>query len=374
MMRIPFNKPCVWGDEQKYLEKVISNRKFSGRGEFCNKCAVLIEKITLAKQVFMTPSCTAALEMCALLLHLQPGDEIIMPSFTHIASANPFVRSGAKLVWCDIRNDTKNIDEKQLEKLITNKTKAVVVVHYGGFSCEMDKIITICKKHHILLIEDAAMAIEAKYRDKPLGSFGDLAVISFHETKNIQCGEGGALIVNNSDMIEEATFLYDKGTNREEFEKGESDHYTWISSSSNFLMSELQAAFLHTQLLNLEEITLERLKNWNTYYELLSRTFSPDSLPPIFSYIQSNAHIFYIILSNSKERKLLIQYLEKQGIQSVFHYIPLHSAPIWQGKYADTLLPVTDMVSQTILRLPLFFGLTHDEITEIVRNIKQFMK
>lgn len=373
MMRIPFNKPCVWGEEQKYLEKVISNRKFSGRGEFCNKCAAMKKKITSAKKVFMTPSCTAALEMCALLLHLQPGDEIIMPSFTHIASANPFVRSGAKLVWCDIRKDTKNIDEKQLEKLITNKTKAVVVVHYGGFSCEMDRVITICKKHHILLIEDAAMAIGAKYRDKPLGSFGDLAVISFHETKNIQCGEGGALIVNNSEMLKEATFLYDKGTNRDEFEKGESDHYTWISSSSNFIMSELQAAFLYTQLLHLEEITLERLKNWNTYYELLSRTFSPDSLPPISSYIQSNAHIFYIILSNSKERKLLIQYLEKQGIHSVFHYIPLHSAPIWQGKYADTLLPVTDMVSQTILRLPLFFGLTPDDITEIVHQIGQFL-
>ena len=371
-MRIPFNIPCVWGDEQKYLEKVISNRKFSGRGEFCKKCVKLIGKISLAKKVFMTSSCTAALEMCAILLHLQPGDEIIMPSFTHIASANPLVRNGAKIVWCDIRNDTKNIDEKQLEKLITNKTKAVVVVHYGGFSCEMDKIIAICKKHNILLIEDAAMAIGTKYRDKPFGSFGDLAVISFHETKNIQCGEGGALLVNNPDMIEEATFLYDKGTNREEFEKGESDHYTWISSSSNFLMSELQAAFLYTQLLHLTEITRERLNNWNLYYKLFSRFLPSESLPPTSSYMQSNSHIFYIMLSNSKERKLLIQYLEKQGILSVFHYIPLHSAPFWQGKYADTKLPVTDIVNKTILRLPLFFGLTPDDITEIVNHIKQF--
>ncbi len=372
-MRIPFNKPCVWGDEHKYLEKVISNRKFSGNGEFCNKCAALIEKITSAKKVFMTSSCTAALEMCALLLHLKPGDEIIMPSFTHIASANPFVRSGAKLVWCDIRKDTKNIDENQLEKLITHKTKAVVVVHYGGFSCEMDKIIAICKKHHILLIEDAAMAIGAKYQGKPLGSFGDLAVFSFHETKNIQCGEGGALLVNNPDMLEEATFLYNKGTNRAEFEKGESDHYTWISSSSNFFMSELQAAFLYTQLLHLEEITQERLKNWNTYYELLSHCFIPESLPPISSYIQTNGHIFYIMLSDSKERKLMIQHLEKQGILSVFHYIPLHTTPFWQGKYSDTHLPVTDKVSKTILRLPLFFGLNRDEVSEIVHHIKQFL-
>ncbi|MBN2017012.1 MAG: dTDP-4-amino-4,6-dideoxygalactose transaminase [Candidatus Cloacimonetes bacterium] len=373
MMRIPFNIPCVWGDEQKYLEKVISNRKFSGRGEFCKKCATLIGKITLAKKVFMTSSCTAALEMCAIILHLQPGDEIIMPSFTYIASSNPFVRNGAKIVWCDIRKDMKNIDNNQLEKLITKKTKAVVIVHYGGFSCEMDEITAICKKHNILLIEDAAMALGTKYKDKPLGSFGDFAVISFHETKNIQCGEGGALLVNNPDMIEEATYLYDKGTNRGEFEKGESDNYTWISSSSNFLMSELQAAFLYTQLLHLTEITHERLNNWNLYYELLSRFLPSDSLAPTSSHIQSNAHIFYIMLSNSNERKLLIQYLEKRGIQTVFHYIPLHSAPFWQGKYSETQLPVTDKVSQTILRLPLFFGFIPDYITEIVHHVRQFL-
>ncbi len=372
-MRIPFNIPCVWGDEQKYLEKVISDQKFSGMGEFCSKCATQLEKITTSKSVFMTSSCTAALEMCALLLNIQPDDEIIMPSFTHIASANPFVRNGANLVWCDIREDTKNIDENQLERLITRKTKAIVIVHYGGFACEMDKITEICKKHNVILIEDAAMGIGAKYNEQSLGSFGDLAVMSFHETKNIQCGEGGALLINDHDLLEEATFLYNKGTNREEFQKGESDHYTWISSSSNFLMSELQAAFLYTQLLHLTEITHQRFNIWNLYYELLSRFLPSESLPPTSSHIQSNAHIFYIMLSNSKERKLLIEYLEKQGIQSVFHYIPLHSAPFWQGKYANTKLPVTDMVSKAILRLPLFFGLNPDDITEIVHHIRQFL-
>lgn len=371
-MKIPFNIPCVWGDEQKNLKNVIERRKFSGKGNFVQKSSNELKIITGAKEIFFTPSCTSALEMCSLILDIQLGDEIILPAFTHVASANPFIQKGAKIVWCDIRKDTKNIDEVLLESLITKRTKAVVIVHYGGVACEMDRIVNICKQNNISLIEDAAMAIGAKYKGKPLGSFGDLAVISFHETKNIQCGEGGVLLVNNPKFFEKAVRLYDRGTNRREFENGKADFYTWTMSSSNFLMPELTAAFLYSQLIHLSEINRKRLEDWKFYYARLADFLLPKMLPIITKDVEPNGHTFYLVLSSENERNNLIAYLKRENIQSVFHYIPLHHAPFWEGKYSQVNLQVTDRISKTIIRLPLYFEIRKEEIEKIIYHLRQF--
>ncbi len=276
---IPFNKPLIIGKEQEYLNKVMENNKFSGNGEFTQKCSEILElKIGCAKAI-MTSSCTDALEMAGLLCNLQHGDEVILPSFTFVTTASAFALRGAELVWCDIRADTKNIDETKIESLISSKTKAVVVVHYAGVACEMDTIVDICKRNNLFLIEDAAQAIDCFYKGEPLGGFGDLGALSFHETKNIQCGEGGALLVNNPDMVERAQFIRDKGTNRIHFNQGIVDKYTWVELGSSFLLSELQAAFLYPQLLETREITCNRLNTWNLYYRLLQEHLSEKRLP-----------------------------------------------------------------------------------------------
>ena len=373
-MKIPFNKSLVLGDEIKYLEQAIDKNRFPRKGEFSNKCVQLLEKETSCKKVIMTPSCTSALEMCVLLCNIKSGDEVIMPSFTHPGTANPFVRAGAEIVWCDIKGDTKNIDENKIEPLITSKTKAVVAVHYGGVLCRMDKISSICKKNHLFLIEDAAMSIGSSFKDQPAGSFGDLAVISFHRTKNIQCGEGGALLINNQNMIERAEILRDYGTNRINFEKGTVEKYTWIEKSSNFSISELQAAFLYPQLLELKRINENRLQTWKLYYELLSVFLEEKRLPCILKAVKHNAHLFYIILNSEAQRKEIIEHLNTAGIQAVFHYVPLHSAPIWKGKYDDIDLPITNKVSETLLRLPMYYNMKKEEVEYVVQCIKKFLE
>ncbi len=373
-MRIPFNKPLVLESEIKYLKQTIEKDRFSGKGKFTSKCADLIEKETSCEKVIMTSSCTSALEMCVLLCNIKPGDEIIMPSFTHPGTANPFIRTDAEIVWCDIKEDTKNIDENKIEPLITNKTKAVVAVHYGGVICRMDKISSICKKNHLFLIEDSAMSIGSSFKDQPAGSFGDLAVISFHKTKNVQCGEGGALLINNQNMIERAEILRDYGTNRIHFEKGLIEKYTWLEKSSNFLMSELQAAFLYPQLLELKRINENRLESLKLYYKLLSVFLDEKCLPCIPKDVEHNAHLFYIILESEKQRKELIEYLNSAGIQAVFHYVPLHSAPIWKGKYDDIDLPITNKVSETLLRLPMYYNMKKEEVEYVVKGIKKFLE
>lgn len=370
-MKIPFNKPLVLGNEIEYLKQVIEKDRFPERREFSNKCAQLLEKEISNKKVIMTPSCTSALEMCALLCNIKPGDEVIMPSFTHPGTANPFVRAGAEIVWCDIKEDTKNIDENKIKSLITSKTKAIIVVHYGGVICRIDEISSICKKNNLFLIEDAAMSIRSRFKDQPAGSFGDLAVISFHKTKNVQCGEGGALLINNQDMIEKAEFLRDYGTNRIHFKKGLVERYTWIEKSSNFSMSELQAAFLYPQLLELERINENRLRTWKLYYELLSAFLPEKILHCIPEKVKHNAHLFYIILESEKQRKVLIEYLNFAGIQAVFHYVPLHSAPIWKGKYDDINLPATYKVSETILRLPMYYNMKKEEVEYVVLMLRK---
>ena len=374
MIKIPFNKPLIIGNEQEYLIKVIKNGKFSGGGEFSQKCSEILQKRIGCAKAIMTPSCTAALEMAGLLCNLQPGDEIILPSFTFVTTASAFALRGAELVWCDIREDTKNIDESKIEALITPRTKAVVVVHYAGVACEMDAIVDICSRHQLFLIEDAAQAIDCYYKSKPLGGFGHLAALSFHETKNLQCGEGGALLVNNPDMIERAQFIRDKGTNRIHFNRGIVDKYTWVELGSSFLMSELQAAFLYPQFLESKNINHNRLETWNLYNRLLEGLLPAAKLPVIPPYIEHNGHMLYLILNNHQQRQKLIAFLGNHDIMAIFHYIPLHRAPYWKGKYDNIYLPVTDRVSETLLRLPLYYNMTVEEVQYVVKCITRFFK
>jgi len=371
---IPFNKPLILGSEQDSIKRVFANDRFSGNGEMTQKCNYLLEEKIGCVKAIMTSSCTDALEMAALLVDFEQGDEVIMPSFTFVSTASAFALRRAKIVWCDIRKDTKNIDETKIEDLITNKTKALVVVHYAGVASEMDAIKAICEKHGIILIEDAAQAIDCFYKGKPLGSIGDLAAMSFHETKNIQCGEGGALLVNNPEMVERAEFIRDKGTNRSHFNKGIVDKYTWVELGSSFLMSELQAAFLHPQLIGSVSVNNNRLESWDYYYKLLSEFISKEKLPVIPEGRKHNAHMFYFLCESTVQRSLLIEYLKENGIIAIFHYIPLHEAPYWRGKYNNIGLPVTDKVSDTLLRLPLYYGMNRGDIEFVVGKVRQFLK
>ena len=371
-MKIPFNKPLVTGEEAEYLNQVIKNGKFSGDGEFTRKCSKILEQKTGCLEAIMTPSCTAALEMASLLCNLQPGDEVIMPSYTFVTTASAFALRGVEIVWCEIRADTKNIDETQIEALITPRTKAVVVVHYAGVACEMETIGEICRKHNLFLVEDAAQAIDCYYKGEPLGKFGDLAAFSFHETKNLQCGEGGALLVNNPEMVERAQLVRDKGTDRIHFNRGLVDKYTWVELGSSFLVSELQAAFLYPQLLKSGEINRNRLETFQLYYRLLSNLLPPAQLPIIPPGITNNGHMFYLLSESYTQRKKLIEYLDENGIMAIFHYVPLHKAPYWKGKYDHISLPVTDRVSETLLRLPLYYGMEPGEVEYITGRISLF--
>ena len=369
---IPFNKPLVTGEEAEYLRQAIKNGKFSGDGEFARKCSEMLEQKTGCVKAIMTPSGTAALEMAAILCHLQPGDEVIMPSYTFVTTASAFALRGVDIVWCEIREDTKNIDETLIESLITPRTKAVAVVHYAGVACEMETIVEICRKHNLFLIEDAAQAVDCYYKGVPLGKFGDLAALSFHETKNIQCGEGGALLVNNPAMAERAQFVRDKGTNRIHFNRGMVDKYTWVDLGSSFLMSELQAAFLYPQLLKSEEITRNRRETHRLYNRLLSKVLPPAKLPLIPPGITNNGHMFYILTESPQQRKKLIEFLAENGIMAIFHYIPLHKAPFWKGKYQRISLPITDRVSATLLRLPLYYDMEPSAVEYIAGKMSLF--
>ena len=372
-MKIPFNRPLILGTEQGNLNKVFEYDKFSGNGVFSSACSELLEKNTNCEKAIMTSSCTDALEMAALLCDLGPGDEVIIPSYAFVTTASAFALRGVKIVWCDIRRDTKNIDESEIENLITAKTRAIVIVHYGGVACEMDKISEICKKYNLYLIEDAAQAIGCSYKGKRLGGFGDLAALSFHETKNIQCGEGGALLVNNPNMVERAQIIRDKGTNRIHFEQGKVDKYTWVDIGSSYLMSELQAAFLYSQLEEMDKVNENRLKSWTYYYELLSGIIGKENLPIVSEGCIHNAHIFYIILRSAEQRQKLIKYLGGNGILAVFHYIPLHLAPFWKGKYDHIKLQITEKIGETLLRLPLYYNMTEQEVENVAERIKSFL-
>jgi len=359
-MNIPFNKPYMTGKELFYIAEAHFNGKLAGDGPFTRRCHEWLEQRTGTRKALLTHSCTAALEMAALLLDLAPGDEVIMPSYTFVSTANAFVLRGATPVFVDIRPDTLNIDETLIEAAITPRTRAIVVVHYAGVGCEMDTIMAIAQSHGLFVVEDAAQGLMASYRGRALGSIGHLGCLSFHETKNIISGEGGALLVNDQRWLERAEILREKGTNRSQFFRGEVDKYTWCDVGSSFLPGELVAAFLWAQMQEADRITAQRLELWQRY----DRFFSAASRslrfhrPYVAPHCQHNAHMYAIRLRDLGQRSAFIAHLKQQGIHSVFHYVPLHSAPLGQrlGRCAGTM-ETTQRESERLVRLPLWLGL-----------------
>lgn len=374
-MIVPFNVPPLVGKEKDYVIQAIESHKICGDGEFTKRCSQWMEEKTGSPRVLLTTSCTHATEMAALLCDIQPGDEVIMPSYTFVSTADAFVLRGAKVVFVDIRPDTMNIDEKLIEKAITKKTKAIVPVHYAGVACEMDTIMDIARRHNLMVIEDAAQGVMSTYKGKALGTIGDYGCYSFHETKNYSMGEGGALLIKNEDMAEQAEILREKGTNRSKFFRGQIDKYTWVNYGSSYLPSELNAAYLYAELEVADEINQNRLDSWNRYYEGLKDLQDKEfiELPFIPNECQHNAHMFYIKTKDLEERTKLISYLKENGVNAVFHYIPLHSAPAGRkfGRF-DGEDRYTTKESERILRLPMFYGIKGNDIDKIVECIHSF--
>lgn len=375
MNHIPFNVPPYIGTENEYIQKAISSRKICGDGEFTKKCNEKLEMLTNTKKALITTSGTSALEMAAILANIQPGDEVIMPSYTFVSTANAFVLRGAKIVFVDIRPDTMNIDETLVEGAITEKTKAIVPVHYAGVACEMDAICDIAKRHNLLVIEDAAQGVMSRYKGKALGSIGDLGCYSFHETKNYSSGEGGAILVNHSEFVERAEIIREKGTNRTKFFRGQVDKYTWVDIGSSYLQSELNCAYLYGQIEKPEIINTDRMKSWQLYYRYLQPLADRGciELPVIPEGCEHNAHMFYIKVKNLDERTRLIAYLKDNGIGAVFHYIPLHSSPAGQrfGRFHGEDR-YTTVESERLLRLPMYYGLTEENISYITKTLYDF--
>ena len=368
-----FNKPFLTGKETHYIEEAVYSGKISGNGMFTQKCQSFFEKKYSFKKCLLTTSCTDALEMCAILLDIQEGDEVIMPSYTFVSTANAFVLRGAKIVFADSKPNHPNIDETKLEALITTKTKAIVVVHYAGVACEMDTIMKIAGKHHLFVVEDAAQAIDSYYRDQPLGSIGHLGTFSFHETKNIQCGEGGMLVINDHQFTDRAEIIWEKGTNRSAFFRGEVDKYSWVDIGSSFLPSEINAAYLWAQLEELDQIQSKRKKIWSVYENELSLLKSKGVvLPSVPYYATNNAHMFYIKCNSLEERSALIKYLNDRKIHAVFHYLSLHKSTYYSKKHDGRELVFSDGFSDTLLRLPMYYELTLDEQLVILEKIKEF--
>lgn len=374
---IHFNVPPVVGNEMKYIQEAINNHKICGDGEFTQKCNEKLGEMTGAAKVLLTTSCTHATEMAALLAEIQEGDEVIMPSYTFVSTADAFVLRGAKVVFVDIRPDTMNMDETLLEAAVTDRTKAIVPVHYAGVGCEMDAIMEIAKKHHLVVIEDAAQGVMASYRGKPLGSIGDYGCFSFHETKNLSMGEGGAILINHPDKIEDAEIIREKGTNRSKFFRGQIDKYTWVNYGSSYLPSDMNAAYLWGQLIEADTIFQDRMASWNHYNESLQSLAEAGriELPFIPDHCEHNAHMFYIKAKDLEERTRLIQHLKQNDILAVFHYIPLHTAPAGQkyGRFAGEDR-YTTKESERILRLPLYYGLQEDQVEYICDKVKEFYR
>ena len=378
---IPFNKPYLTGKEMQYIEDAVKSGKISGNGLFTKKCQEFFEKEFGFKKTLLTTSCTDGLEMAAILADIKEGDEVIVPSFTFVSTALAFVRQGADIVFADSYSNNPNINADQIEALITQKTKAIVVVHYAGVACDMDKIMSIANKHGIIVIEDAAQAIDSYYiskdgTKKALGSIGHLSAFSFHETKNIISGEGGMLCINDDRFIQRAEIIWEKGTNRSQFFRGEVDKYSWVDTGSSFLPSEIISAFLWAQIENMKDIQDKRIKIWNCYYEGLS-SFEPVSikkpkLPLVPEYATNNAHMFYLVCDSVDDRTRFIQHLKDKGILSVFHYLSLHKSSYYE-KYSTrkSELPNSDMFSDCLVRLPLFYELTDEQVEYIINTIKE---
>lgn len=374
MIKIPFNKPHLTGKETHYIYEAVKSGKISGNGNFTKKCHKFFEDKYGFGKCLLTTSCTDALEMCAILLDIQPGDEIIIPSYTFVSTANAFVLRGAKIVFADSSSENPNIDVNKIEELITEKTTAIVVVHYAGIACDMDKVMQLADKYNLYVVEDAAQAIESHYKGKPLGSIGHLAAFSFHETKNIITGEGGMFVANDERFFKRAEIVWEKGTNRASFFRGEVDKYGWVDIGSSFLPSEVIAAFLWAQIEELKTIQEKRKNNWNEYYkkfkEIEDKGFI--RLPYIPDYSTNNAHMFYIICRDINERDNLINHLYKNGIKSVFHYQSLHKSPFFKEKYQGKELVMSDTYSDCLLRLPMYFELSLDDIDYIINIILKY--
>ena len=374
---IRFNVPPFTGKEMQYIKQAVENQKICGDGDFTKKCNEWLENKTGSKKALLTTSCTHATEMAAILSDIKPGDEVIMPSYTFVSTADAFVLRGAKAVFVDIRPDTMNIDENLIEAAITDKTRAIVPVHYAGVGCEMDKIMQIAGDHNLMVIEDAAQGIMSEYRGKPLGTFGDYGCFSFHETKNFSMGEGGALLIRDEANIERAEIIREKGTNRAKFFRGQIDKYTWVDAGSSYLPSELNAAYLFAQLELADVITADRMKSWNMYYEAFEELEKRGLIqrPIIPGHCKHNAHMFYLKCRDLEERSAFIDYLKKNGILAVFHYIPLHSAPagITFGRFNGEDV-YTTKESERLVRLPLYFGLKEEEVEYIIGKVREFYK
>ena len=372
---IPFNRPCLAGNEYNYIAGAIANGHASGDGPFTRSCHELLERELQVPKVLLTTSCTHALEMAAILLDCGPGDEVILPSFTFVSTANAFALRGTKLVFSDVRPDTLNLDEARLESLITPRTKAIVVVHYAGVACEMDSICEIAARHQLAIVEDNAHGLFARYKGKYTGTFGGLATQSFHETKNVTCGEGGALVVNDEALVERALIVREKGTNRSQFFRGQIDKYTWVDIGSSYLPSDLLAAFLLAQLEARDEIQKKRRRIWEYYHQHLEGWAQDRAvrLPVVPADCEQAYHMFYLILPSLEYRQALIAHLKGEGILSVFHYVPLHSSEMGQKCAAREMqCPVTDEVSVRLLRLPFYNDLTEAELGRVVAAVTAF--
>lgn len=373
---IPFNKPLITGRELEHLKNAIEVRmKLCGDGDYTRRCNQWLENKTGSNKVLLTTSCTHAIEMSAILLNINAGDEVIAPSYTFVSTVNPFVLRGAKIVFVDVRKDTMNIDETLIEQAITEKTKAIVVVHYAGISCEMDKIIEVAKKYSIPVVEDAAQGVMSTYKERALGSIGTLGAFSFHETKNYTMGEGGALIINDDNFSERAEILREKGTNRSKFLNGQVDKYTWVDIGSSYLPSDINAAFLYAQLELAVEVNDKRRAIWHAYYDGLKiiKDCKKIELPTIPPGCEHNGHLFYIKCKDISERSELILHLKDKGIQATFHYVPLHSSNA--GMRFGTFSGIdrfTSRESERLLRLPLYYSMTNEDVLYVIDEIKKF--
>lgn len=373
---IPFNKPYLHGRELVYIAQSVASGKISGDGIFTKKCHEYFENRYGFKKVLLTTSCTDALEMAAILLDIQPGDEVIAPSYTFVSTVNAFALRGAKIVFADSYSEHPNIDPEQIEALVTEKTKAIVVVHYAGVACDMDRIMAISERHGIPVVEDAAQAIDSYYKGKPLGSIGALGTFSFHETKNIIAGEGGLLAINDERFVNRAEIIREKGTNRSSFFRGEVDKYGWVDIGSSFLPSDIVAAYLYAQLEQLDIIQARRKEIWQRYYRNLQPLVqsSKIKIPLIADYANNNAHMFYLVCENLKQRTQLISNLKENGIHAVFHYLSLHDSPYYQPLHDGRVLANSDHYSDCLVRLPLFYELTDEQVDYISQTIQVSLK
>jgi dTDP-4-amino-4,6-dideoxygalactose transaminase len=374
MNPIPFNKPYLTGKEAHYIYQAVYSGKISGNGTYTKKCHQFFEQKYGFKKTLLTSSCTDALEMTALLMNVVPGDEIIIPSYTFVSTALAFVRQGAKIVFADSRADFPNVDANKIEELISPKTKAIVVVHYAGIACDMDKIMAIANKYNILVVEDAAQAIESKYKEKYLGGIGHFGAFSFHETKNISSGEGGLLVVNDDRFTARSEIIWEKGTNRAQFFRGEINKYGWVDTGSSFLPSDIIAAYLYAQIENIDDIQKTRIDKWNSYYNGLKPLEQAGyiTLPVIPEFATNNAHMFYLLCSDIETRSKLIEFLKSHSILSVFHYLSLHKSEFYADKHDGRELVWCDSYEEKLLRLPLYYELTKIEQDFVIQKIIEF--